>query len=351
MTAPVRRLATALGPGARIAIIAPSWGGIGHLPDRTTRALNALRALGVDPVLMPHASAAADDLRPWVSAAAQQRATDLHAAFADPHVDAVLWAIGGDHSAQMLPYLDMDLIAASPKVLCGYSDATVLLHAIHRETGLVCFYGPAFLPQFGEIGGPDAEVVEQLCRMVMKGGIVPGDVPDFPWQADESREQSDAQGRPRQRHPAEPRRVLRAGKAVGPLMPACLPSLRHLLGTRWQPRLAGALLLLEAPGEGYDVRRADADMTHLANAGIFAEIAGLVLGRSEGWSDVDVDRFDRIAVEVTADTRIPVLAGIPCSHASPMLALPIGSVSELDGLRLRVLEPVVTVGKDSGTDV
>jgi muramoyltetrapeptide carboxypeptidase len=351
VTAPVSRRAPALGPRPRVAIIAPSWGGIGRLPDRTTRALNALRTLGVEPLVMAHASAAADDLRPWVSAGAQQRAADLHAAFADPHVDAVLCAIGGDHSAQMLPELDMHLIAASPKLLCGYSDATVLLHAIHRETGLVCLYGPAFLPQFGEIGGPDAEVVEHLCRMVMKAGTVPGDVPDFPWQADESREQSDAEGRPRRRHPAEPRRVLRAGKAAGPLMPACLPSLRHLLGTRWQPRLRGALLLLEAPGEGYDVRRADADMTHLANAGIFAEIAALVLGRSEGWSDVDIDRFDRIALEFTAGTGIPVLAGVPCSHASPMLALPIGSLSELDGLRLRVLEPIVAVGKDSGTRV
>jgi muramoyltetrapeptide carboxypeptidase len=341
MTAPDRRLAAALGAGARIAIIAPSWGGIGRLPDRATRALNALRTLGMNPVFMPHASAAADDLRPWVSATPQQRASDLHAAIADPQVDAVLCAIGGDHSAQMLPYLDMDLIAASPKVLCGYSDATVLLHAIHRETGLVCFYGPAFLPQFGEIGGPDAEVVEQLCRMVMKGGTVPGDVPDFSWQADESREQSDAQDRPRQRHPAEPRRLLREGKAVGPLMPACLPSLRHLLGTRWQPRLAGALLLLEAPGEGYDVRRADADLTHLANAGTFAEIGGLVLGRNDGWSDEDVDRFDRIVLEFTAGRETPVLAGIPCSHASPMLTLPIGSLSELDGLRLRVIEAVV----------
>jgi muramoyltetrapeptide carboxypeptidase len=335
-------LARALGPRPRVAIIAPSWGGIGRLPDRAARAIEAIRALGAVPRLMPHAASAADDLRPWVAAGARERAADLHAAFAAPEVDAVLCAIGGDHSAQMLPWIDMELIAASPKLLCGYSDATVLLHAIHRETGLVCLYGPALLPQFGEFGGPDAEVVSQLCRMVKEARSAPGEVPDVDWQADESRELSDAAGRPRRRRLAEPRRALRAGRAVGRLMPACLPSLRHLVGTRWQPDFAEALLLLEAPADGYDIRRADADLTHLANAGMFDAIGALLVGRSEGWPPADIERLDRIALELTAAAGIPLLAGIACSHASPMLALPIGSLAEVDGLRLRILEPVVT---------
>ncbi|MDB5652757.1 MAG: MccF-like protein, partial [Tardiphaga sp.] len=112
--------------------------------------------------------------------------------------------------------------------------------------------------------------------------------------------------------------------------------------TPWQPRLNGTLLALDLPGEDYDLRRADADLVHLTNAGVFAEIAGLVLGRSDGWSAADVERLDRIAVQLTAPTDIPVLAGIACSHAAPMLTLPIGALTELDGLRLRVLEPVVT---------
>jgi len=291
--------------------------------------------------MMPHAAAPGDILRPWVSASARERVADLHAAFADPDIDVILCAIGGDHCAQLLPWLDMALIAASPKPLCGYSDATVLLHAIHRETGLVCFYGPAFLPQFGEFGGPDSEVVDGLGRMLVHGVTAPGDIPDVGWQADEPREQSDVAERPRQRRNAEPRRVLRAGRAVGPLMPACLPSLRHLTGTPWQPRLDGAVLLLEAPGDGYDVRRADADLTHLANAGMIGSISALVLGRSEGWSDADVGRLDRIALDITDRMGIPVMAGIACSHAAPMLTLPVGPLAEVDGLRLRILGAVV----------
>ncbi|EPE94378.1 S66 peptidase family protein [Rhizobium grahamii] len=338
---PPRLLAHAIGPHPRIAIIAPSWGGIGSLPSRAARALAALSTLGAEPVLMPHAASAADVARPWVSAGARERAADLHAAFADPSIDAVLCAIGGDHSAQLLPSIDMGVIAASPKPLCGYSDATVLLHAIHHETGLVCFYGPSLLPQFGEIDGLDAEVIEHLCRTIVHGDTAPGNIPDIGWQADEPRELSDREHRPRRRRAAEPRRALRVGHAIGRLMPACLPSLQHLIGTPWQPRLAGTLLALDVPGEGYDIRRADADLTHLANAGVLTEIASLVLGRSDGWSATDVDRFDKIAIELTAPTKIPVLAGIACSHASPMLTLPIGALAELDGLHLRILEPVV----------
>lgn len=343
-----RRLPRALGREARVAIVAPSWGGIGHLRDRTERALEAMRRLGATPILMPHAASATDGLRPWVSADARERVADLHAAFADPDIDAILCAIGGNHSAQMLPWLDMDLIARAPKLLCGYSDATVLLHAIHHDTDLVCLYGPALLPQLGEIGGPDPEVITHLCALVRNSVPMPYDVPDCSWQADEPRIQSDAAGRRRHKRPAEPRRALRTGRAVGPLMPACLPSLRHLLGTRWQPRLSGALLMLEAPGEDYDVRRADADLTHLSNAGILSQIGALLLGRSEGWSADDVGRFDRVALEMTEDTGIPVLAGIACSHASPTLALPIGTLAEVDGLRLRLLEPVVAGAVSGG---
>jgi len=44
----------------------------------------------------------------------------------------------------------MDLIQGNPKVLCGYSDISSILNGIHAVTGLVIFYGPALLPQFGE---------------------------------------------------------------------------------------------------------------------------------------------------------------------------------------------------------
>ena len=70
------------------------------------------------------------------------RVADLHAAFADPDVAAILTVIGGFNSNELLPYLDWDLIAAHPKVFCGYSDITALQNAILARTGLVTYSGP-----------------------------------------------------------------------------------------------------------------------------------------------------------------------------------------------------------------
>ena len=42
----------------------------------------------------------------------------------------------------VLPLLDFDLIAANPKVFCGYSDITSLHLAIHGSPGSSPFMGP-----------------------------------------------------------------------------------------------------------------------------------------------------------------------------------------------------------------
>ena len=52
--------------------------------------------------------------------------------------------IGGNNSNQLLDYLDYRLIAANPKILCGFSDITALLNAVYAQTGLVTFSGPHF---------------------------------------------------------------------------------------------------------------------------------------------------------------------------------------------------------------
>ena len=50
-------------------------------------------------------------------------------------------AQGGYGSAQMIPYLDFDVIAANPKPFVGYSDITALHVAIRQRTGLATLYG------------------------------------------------------------------------------------------------------------------------------------------------------------------------------------------------------------------
>ena len=70
------------------------------------------------------------------SASIESRVADIHAAFSDDSVDAILATIGGFNCNELLPYLDFELIARNPKIFCGYSDTTALLSAIYSKTGM-----------------------------------------------------------------------------------------------------------------------------------------------------------------------------------------------------------------------
>src|SRR5262249_8723856 len=82
-----------------------------------------------------------------------ERLDDLHNMFGDPEVRAIITAIGGYNSNQLLEDLDYELIKANPKIFLCYSDITALHFAIWQKTGLGVVLGPAILPQFGEHGG------------------------------------------------------------------------------------------------------------------------------------------------------------------------------------------------------
>ena len=338
MPAPV--LAPALQPGATVAVVSTSWQGIAVLPERAARAVAAVESLGHPVRLMPHAAAAGDGVRDWVAGPPADRAADLHAAFADPDVGLVLSAIGGNHSGQLLEYLDFDLIAAHPKPFCGYSDTTTMLHAIHARTGLVTIYGPALLPEFGEIGGPDAEVVDWLLRIVCDP-TTPGALPRVGWQASEDRAATDAEGRARRRIRGEPRTVLRSGVGSGPLLPGCLPILRNLADTGYEPEYAGRILLVEPPEPPYDPELADADLTWLRTSGRLEDLAGLVLARSDGWAATAVEQWHRCALDAARGYRYPVLAGVETGHPAPMLAVPVGAPGRIEGEDLIIEGPAV----------
>jgi muramoyltetrapeptide carboxypeptidase len=196
------------------------------------------------------------------------------------------------------------------------------------------------LPEFGEIGGPDPEVVDQFER-VTSSTAPAGTLPSIPWQAVENRAVSDAEGRGRRRTNGEPRLILRGGAASGRLLVGCLPSIRTLIGTPWEPDWSGSLLVIETPESPYDPAWADADLTHLRNAGILASIGALAIGRTDGWSQPERAQLHACVLEACRDYDYPVIAGSECSHAAPLLALPIGVAARLVDDQLIIEEAAV----------
>jgi hypothetical protein len=60
-----------------------------------------------------------DERDPFDSSAVVSRVADLHAAFADPAIAAVMTVIGGYNSNELLPSLDWELIRANPNLVSG----------------------------------------------------------------------------------------------------------------------------------------------------------------------------------------------------------------------------------------
>lgn len=86
-------------PGARVAVVSPSFAAPGAFPAVHERAMRRLREdLGLEPVEFPTTRR--------LGASPEDRAADLMAAFLDPDIEAVLATIGGDDQIAVLPHLD-----------------------------------------------------------------------------------------------------------------------------------------------------------------------------------------------------------------------------------------------------
>ncbi len=326
-------------PGDTVAVVCPSFPAVASWPHRLARGSAYLEGLGLRVRLMPNA--AASDR--WVAGSPEARADDLHTAFADDEVTVVLCAIGGDHSLQLLPHLDFDLIAAHPKAFQGYSDVTVLHWALAKAAGLRTFYGPALVADLAEY--PRVFPFTDASLQAAWFGDRPLDFgPAGEW-TDESLDwdRQEDLTRARRTRPGDGWVALRDGVAQGPLLGGCLETVCwHLKGSSWWLDLDGAVLVLETSEEAPSPGRVDAYLSGLEQLGVFAAVAGLVVGRPAGYADADVPELWRVVRERTAAAGVPVLANVDCGHTEPMLTLPLGATVHLDaGARtLRTLEPV-----------
>lgn len=89
------------------------------------------------------------------------RVKDIHDAFLDKEVDAIVTTIGGDDCIRLLPYLDKKIIEENPKIVMGFSDATNLLVYL-AKMGIPSFHGPALMAGLAEPEGLSEEFVKHL---------------------------------------------------------------------------------------------------------------------------------------------------------------------------------------------
>lgn len=299
-----------LRPGDRVALVCAS----SAVPEeRLEPAVNAVKALGLEPVVYPtcyyvnrHGNFAATDA---------QRAKDLMDAFLDPDIAGVLSIRGGYGAGRLLPMLDLDAMAATGKFFSGYSDVTAL-HIPLNNRGLTTWH--TVMPSTEYYQETDPFTMTELRWALFGGGPKVLPYPEG-WEAE----------------------TLVPGAGEGRLVGGNLSLVAASLGTPWEVETAGNILFLEDIEE--EPYRIDGMLTHLRNAGKLDACAGVVLGY---WTDcVPADdkptlSLDEVLAELLGGLKCPVLKHIPCGHSLPSVALPLGARVRLDATKktLEVLE-------------
>lgn len=236
----------------------------------------------------------------YLAGSDQRRLEELHQLWDDDEVKAIFAVRGGYGCARLLPRLDFDLIRTKPKILVGFSDLTVLVNVIHRQTGLVTFHGP----MLSTLVRDGREVLEATLNELTV----------------HAQSQLKIKGL----------EVLRPGQAQGPLLGGNLTCLTHLLATPYEPRWEGAILLLEDVNE--PAYRLDRLLTQLSLAGRLDRLAGVILGDFLDDSAHNINDLDLVwqrVLDLTPE-NIPVWANFPAGHGRRNLLLPIGRPVNMD---------------------
>lgn len=291
----------ALRRGDAVAVIAPSSP---FDRERFDRGVQTLQGLGLTPrydegVFAHHvAYLAGDD---------ERRSAELLRAVDDPAARAILLARGGYGLQRIVAQLSVERVANNPKLLVGYSDATVL-HEVWRRAGVPSIHGP-MCTQLGE----DASATKRLAA------IFAGDDPGkLHW----------------------PPHGARGGRVEAPLRGGNLAVLASLCGTPLQPRLAGCIVLLEDLNE--PPYRLDRVCTQLLQSGVFEGAKGFVVGDLFGLGEPSEGRNEVLA-ERLGPLGVPLVFGAPFGHAGRNQPVAFGVAHALDPVEgsLAQLEPAV----------
>ncbi len=285
-------------PGAAVAVTAPAFPAD---PAKVEKGITWLEKEGYRVVR----GSTLQNRDGYLSGSDALRAEELNRLFADPEVDAIICARGGWGTLRMLDLLDYETIARNPKMLCGYSDITTLQLALWKKSGLPSLSGP-------------------MVAVEMAAGLLPFTEEHFKGYLNNTAITYNLNIKDINAA------VHRPGACAGPLLGGCLSLITHLLGTPYMPDLKGAVLFIEDVGE--EPYKIDRYLAHLRQAGIFDDIAGLIIGQFIDCEDpLRPERtIDDVLYEYIRELTYPVLYNFPYGHGMHKLTMPIGAHTVMD---------------------
>lgn len=294
----------ALKDGARIGVCAPS--------SRISQpnfdlGVTRLRADGFDVVIHPQTHQEYGQ----IAGQAQDRAGAAQDLLLDERIDAVIFACGGHRAAEIIPLLDWKkLKRVQPKIIMGFSDISMLLHAFHRRLDWVTFFGP-MIQHIGRTQDTHPQSWEKSKALLQ------GATPDYS--------------------------AAYHGKTVeGRLLPVTLSLLTLLLETEDIAKLDGAILCIEDVNE--ELSAIDRMMLNLKRRGVFERINALCVGEFSDTKDSEKRPFGFTIEDIArhhAGESCPIAFGLPIGHGDRLYALPLGVKAHLEQGALTLREASV----------
>lgn len=238
----------------------------------------------------------------------EERAEDIMNFFNDPEVDALVVTGGGAGSVRTLPLLDYEAIKKNPKPIIGFSDTTSLQLGIYSKTNLKSFTGFT-CRDVAEQKSLDPLIEDGLVNCFLQNNY------------------SISGGN-----------TVNDGKVTAPLIGGNLMCLLFLIGTPFQPNFKNKIFFFEEVwSEPYVM---DGMLSQLYLAGIFDEVAGIIIGKFKNCeSKIHADRdgsSDAVINDWCKKIKAPCIKDFPYGHFDSRAVLPIGQLATLDATNCRL---------------
>lgn len=320
--------------GDVVGFVSPSAGPSSLSLHRIEQAKKTLEMLGYRVKIAKYAL----QEKGYVSGTIEERVEDLHSMFIDSEVALIICTIGGNHSNQLLKYLDYNLIKNNPKIFIGYSDITVLHYALQSQANLATYYGPCAMTQFGEY----PQILDYTLRyfqyeLAQENLLNSYEIKSSEVWTEEFLDWFKKEDiiRPRKLEKNDGHRWLTEGIAEGPVLGGAILSINHLAGTKYWCSPEGTIFFIDILKEGrvLDEGVVDSLLADLNNLGLFDVIKGLIIGRPAGYSAEETARLEEMLMRYVKNKKCPILFNANIGHTDPIATIRYGRTVRLDSTK------------------
>lgn len=250
----------------------------------------------------------------------EKRAADINWAFTDDEVKAIMCVKGGEDSNTALDYIDYKMIKNHPKIICGFSDNTSILNAIHEKTGLVTYHGPTFKSLTSwETGYAYKQFIKTFAENTES--LIMGE-------------------------PEDEYTTIQAGQATGELVGGNLSLFTKLVCGKYAVNLQDKILFLEELGFEVAPEMVNSNIYYLKQNGVFDKIAGLWIGNYEHPSKISLEKI--VMNAIGDEYKFPIIKSDNFGHIDKKIIIPIGTKAEIntnEKIKIKLVEKCVDEGK------